>query len=222
MRLAQPPNPKIPIYLATLWPKALELTGELADGWLGTSFTPEHAEAHLRYTCGAAPSAPGAASPRSTLCVGCAPSASATTSSGWSPRASRSSRSRSARWDRAKTNFYNDAYRRGGFDDAAIEVQRLWLEGKRDEAAARVPDEMVLQSSLIGTEAMVRERVRKLPRRRHQHAAPRSAGRDPSERLDTLAPRARARAFFVGRENPALHEELDSNPVRCTAGVLLL
>ena len=38
-----PPRPKLPVYLATLGPKSLELTGELADGWLGTSFIPEHA-----------------------------------------------------------------------------------------------------------------------------------------------------------------------------------
>src|SRR2546430_5617954 len=37
------PRPDIPIYLATLGPKSLELTGELADGWLGTAFIPEHA-----------------------------------------------------------------------------------------------------------------------------------------------------------------------------------
>ncbi len=37
------PQPDIPIYLATLGPKSLELTGELASGWLGTSFIPEHA-----------------------------------------------------------------------------------------------------------------------------------------------------------------------------------
>jgi F420-dependent oxidoreductase-like protein len=37
------PQPNLPIYLATLGPKNLELTGELADGWLGTSFLPEHA-----------------------------------------------------------------------------------------------------------------------------------------------------------------------------------
>ncbi|HEV2655859.1 MAG TPA: LLM class flavin-dependent oxidoreductase, partial [Ktedonobacteraceae bacterium] len=36
------PRPNLPIYLATLGPKSLELTGELADGWLGTSFIPEH------------------------------------------------------------------------------------------------------------------------------------------------------------------------------------
>jgi len=49
LRLSQPPNPGLPIWLATLSPRALELTGELADGWLGTSFTPEHAEAHLAH-----------------------------------------------------------------------------------------------------------------------------------------------------------------------------
>src|SRR5258708_17224456 len=41
------PRPHLPIYLATLGPKNLELTGELADGWLGTSFMPEHAQLFL-------------------------------------------------------------------------------------------------------------------------------------------------------------------------------
>ena len=86
----------------------------------------------------------------------------------------------------ARTNFYNDAYRRGGFADAAAEVQRLWLEGRRDEAARRVPDEMILQTTLFGDEGRVRERIRKL----------RGAGigvlrldpmaGDASQRLDTL------------------------------------
>ena len=40
---------KIPIFLATLAPKALAYTGETADGWLGTSFSPDHAEAHLAH-----------------------------------------------------------------------------------------------------------------------------------------------------------------------------
>ncbi|MGH7396584.1 MAG: LLM class flavin-dependent oxidoreductase, partial [Candidatus Rokuibacteriota bacterium] len=56
-------------------------------------------------------------------------------------------------------NFYNDAYRRAGYTDAATEVQRLWLDGRREEAAARVPDELVLRTNLLGTEAMVRERL---------------------------------------------------------------
>jgi F420-dependent oxidoreductase-like protein len=43
LRSAAKPQPGIPIYLATLSPKSLEMTGEIADGWLGTSFMPEHA-----------------------------------------------------------------------------------------------------------------------------------------------------------------------------------
>ena len=57
-------------------------------------------------------------------------------------------------------NFYNDAFRRAGYADAAAEVQRLWVDGRRDEAAARVPDELAVKANLLGTEAMVRERLR--------------------------------------------------------------
>ena len=75
-------------------------------------------------------------------------------------------------------NFYNDAFRRAGYADAAVEVQRLWLDGKRDEAAARVPDELVLKTNLLGTEAMVRERLAIYRARRHHHAARRARRRD--------------------------------------------
>ena len=47
LRSAAKPRPHIPIYLATLSPKSLEMTGELADGWLGTSFMPDHARVFL-------------------------------------------------------------------------------------------------------------------------------------------------------------------------------
>jgi hypothetical protein len=59
-----------------------------------------------------------------------------------------------------KTNFYNEAYRRGGWDQAAAEVQELWVAGRRDEAIARVPAEMIIQANLLGDEAGVRERMR--------------------------------------------------------------
>src|SRR5262249_29516044 len=57
-------------------------------------------------------------------------------------------------------NFYHDAFRRAGYTDAAAEVQRLWLEGRRDDAAVLVPDELVLKTNLLGTEAMVKDRIR--------------------------------------------------------------
>jgi len=52
-----------------------------------------------------------------------------------------------------------DAYRGAGYAEVATDVQRLWLEGRRDDAAARVPDELVLKTNLLGTTAMVRERL---------------------------------------------------------------
>jgi alkanesulfonate monooxygenase SsuD/methylene tetrahydromethanopterin reductase-like flavin-dependent oxidoreductase (luciferase family) len=60
-----------------------------------------------------------------------------------------------------QTNFYNEAFQRAGYQDDALAIQALWKQGKRDEAAARVPDAMVTQFQAIGTPEMVRERFRK-------------------------------------------------------------
>lgn len=158
IRLAQPPRPDLPLYLATLGPKSLELTGAVADGWLGTSFLPEHTEAFYPYLTAGARSA-GRSLEDIDIQVGASleigddvdrmvdalrPAMAFTLGAMGS----------------AKTNFYNDAFRRAGFEEPAREVQRLWLEKKRDQAAARVPDEMILKTSLMGTEDMVRERIR--------------------------------------------------------------
>jgi hypothetical protein len=59
----------------------------------------------------------------------------------------------------AEHNFYNDAYKRQGYEEDAIAVQQLWLQGKRDDAAKRVPDDMILKTSLLGTDEMVKERM---------------------------------------------------------------
>ena len=57
-------------------------------------------------------------------------------------------------------NFYNDVYRRAGYADIALEVQDLWFKKEHEAAVARIPDELVLKTNLIGTEDMVRERLR--------------------------------------------------------------
>ncbi len=59
-----------------------------------------------------------------------------------------------------KNNFYNDAISRAGFAEVATRVQDLWLEGKRDEAAAMIPDQLITQSNLLGTDEMVLDRIR--------------------------------------------------------------
>ena len=60
----------------------------------------------------------------------------------------------------ASTNFYNHAYSRQGWADVAAEVRERWQAGDRDGAAGLVTDEMVLATTLIGTEDMVRRRLR--------------------------------------------------------------
>jgi alkanesulfonate monooxygenase SsuD/methylene tetrahydromethanopterin reductase-like flavin-dependent oxidoreductase (luciferase family) len=60
----------------------------------------------------------------------------------------------------ATTNFYNDAYSRQGWADVAAEVRARWQSGDRDGATALVTDEMVLATTLIGTEEMVAARLR--------------------------------------------------------------
>jgi alkanesulfonate monooxygenase SsuD/methylene tetrahydromethanopterin reductase-like flavin-dependent oxidoreductase (luciferase family) len=61
----------------------------------------------------------------------------------------------------AKTNFYNDAFKRAGYTDDALAIQQLWIAGKRDEAAKRVPDAMVTEFGAIGTPAMVKARLQR-------------------------------------------------------------
>ncbi len=59
----------------------------------------------------------------------------------------------------SSTNFYNRAYSRQGWADVAAEVRERWQSGDRDGAAGLVTDEMVLATTLIGTEEMVSARL---------------------------------------------------------------
>jgi F420-dependent oxidoreductase-like protein len=158
LRSGAKPQPGIPIYLATLSPRSLEMTGEVADGWLGTSFMPDHADVFFDHI------ARGAARAGRTL-ADLDLQAGGTVAFGddvarlVAPRRAGLAFTLGAMGSR-QHNFYNDAYRRAGFEDAAKEVQRLWLDNHRDEAAARVPEELVLKTNLLGTEAMVRDRLR--------------------------------------------------------------
>ena len=56
-------------------------------------------------------------------------------------------------------NFYNQLFRRYGFEAEAEEIQELYLAGKKDEAAAAVPQAFLDATSLIGPEGFVKERI---------------------------------------------------------------
>lgn len=150
------PAAEIPLYLATLGPKALEYTGAAADGWLGTSFSPDHAEAHLHYLRKGAEGA-GRTLAEIDLNVTCSVAIGENVEELIEARRPAVAFSMGAMGS-AKTNFYNDAFQRAGFSDDAKAIQSLWLDGKRREAAARVPDQMITQFGAIGTPKMVRER----------------------------------------------------------------
>jgi F420-dependent oxidoreductase-like protein len=158
LRLSQPGNPNIPLYLATLGPRALEYTGTAADGWLGTSFTPEHAAAHLDHIRRGAQSA-GRKLADLDIQVGGTVAFGDDLEALVEPLKPALAFTLGAMGS-ASTNFYNDAFKRGGWESAAREVQSLWVAGKRPEAIAKVPREMVIQANLLGDTEMVRDRIR--------------------------------------------------------------
>jgi F420-dependent oxidoreductase-like protein len=161
MRLSTSPNPDIPLYLAALSPNMLELTGEIADGWLGTSFVPEGAAAYFAHLdAGLARS--GRHRRDLDVCQGAEVAFAADEDE---LRRMTADRRRGLAFSlggmgSASTNFYNDAYRRQGWADVAAAVRERWQAGDRAGATALVTDEMVLATTLIGTEEMVRARLR--------------------------------------------------------------
>jgi F420-dependent oxidoreductase-like protein len=157
LRSGARPRPDIPIYLATLSPRGLELTGEVADGWLGTSFMPDHARVFFDHVETGAKRV-GRHLANLDLQAGGVVAFGDDVERLIAARKPGLAFTLGAMGSRTH-NFYNDAFRRAGYEDAARAVQRLWLEGKRDLAAARVPDELALKANLLGTEQMVRERI---------------------------------------------------------------
>ena len=157
IRLDFPPT-KIPIFLATLAPRSLEYTGASADGWLGTSFSPDHAETHLAHIRSGAERA-GRSIKDIELNVTCPVSIGEDVEGMIEARRAGVAFNMGAMGS-ATTNFYNDAFRRAGFVNDAEEIQSLWLAGKREEATRRVPDAMVTQFGALGTSQMVSERFR--------------------------------------------------------------
>ena len=184
LRSSARPRPDIPIYLATLTPRGLALTGEIADGWLGTSFMPEHARVFFDHIATGAARA-GRALAQLDLQAGGAVAFGDDVERLVAARKPGLAFTLGAMGSR-RHNFYNEAFRRAGYADAALEVQRLWLDGRRDEAAARVPDNLALKTNLLGTEAMVRERLAVYRRAGITTLRVDPAGATTAARIDTL------------------------------------
>src|SRR5207237_8048768 len=154
-----PPRPDLPVYLATLGPKNLELTGELADGWLGTFFIPEHASLFFDPISAGATRAGRSLADLDLQVAAGVVAFSDDVGSLIAPRKAGLAFTLGAMGSR-QHNFYNDVYRRAGYEEVALEVQDLWLKGQREAATGHVPDDLVLKTNLIGTQDMVRRRIR--------------------------------------------------------------
>jgi F420-dependent oxidoreductase-like protein len=155
-----PVQDRIPIYIAAIGPKNTQLTGEIADGWLPTFFSPEHVgEFRALLEEGAARADPEKAIDDS---FDIAPNVNVSIDEDVD-RARDAVRPLIALYvggmGSKDKNFYNALVRRYGFEDAADEVQDLYLSGKRDEAAAALPAELIDQTSLCGPKELVAERL---------------------------------------------------------------
>ena len=151
---------EIPIYLGAIGRKSVELAAEIADGWIPIFFSVdrweevwgEHIEAGLkkggrsREDFSVSPSVQVAIDGDLDAARGIVKAGLLLYLGGMGSK---------------KTNFYADLTRRFGFAEVADEVQTLYLDGKREEAYAAIPDELVDATAMIGTEDQVAERVKR-------------------------------------------------------------
>ncbi|MFY1694082.1 MULTISPECIES: LLM class F420-dependent oxidoreductase [unclassified Solwaraspora] len=153
----RPPRSRIPVYLAAVGPRNLELAGEIADGWLAVFYSPEAAAEQLaavaagRFRVGAdlagfdvVPTVPVVVGDDVAACADLVRGYAALYIGGMG------SRSR---------NFYHQLATRMGFGAAADEVQDHYLAGRVRDAAAAVPLEFIDRTSLLGPPRRIAERI---------------------------------------------------------------
>ena len=158
--IAHPVRSKIPVWVAALGPKNVEMTAEIAEGWLPILFVPEKAKEvwgaslergarHRHPSLGALQISAGG-----LLAIGEDEDAA---------NAREFARPYVALYiggmGAKGKNFYNSLIQRYGYEREAEEIQDLYLERKKDEAAALVPDELLEKMSLCGPEGYVKERL---------------------------------------------------------------
>src|SRR5919206_1297932 len=136
-----PVQERIPIYIAAIGPKNTQLTGEIADGWMPTFFSPEHVGEFKELL------EEGARRAGRTLDgFDIAPNVNISIDDDVD-RARDAMRPVLALYvggmGSRKQNFYNALMQRYGYEDAAKEVQDLYLDGKKEEAAAALPGELI-------------------------------------------------------------------------------
>jgi len=152
-----PARADIPLYLAAIGPRNLELTGEIADGWLAIFYAPEHAAEQLaQVSAGRATAGKDLAGfdvvPTVPVIIGANLQACAEPLRHYAALYVGGMGSRTQ-------NFYNQLAVRMGYEEAASEVQDLYLARNHRDAAAAVPFEFIDRTSLIGPRERIRDRL---------------------------------------------------------------
>lgn len=153
-------RPDIPIYVAAIGPKNIELTAEKADGWLPTFYAPSHAPTiftpHVEAGLAKAgkSKADFAVMPLVNAFVGDVATGIAASKmiAGFYIGGMGSK----------KQNFYNDLMKRYGYEDLAEKIRDTFLAGDKQAAVQMMPDDLIDDMSLIGDEARLRDRMQAL------------------------------------------------------------
>jgi F420-dependent oxidoreductase-like protein len=149
---------EIPVFLGAIGRKSVELAAEIADGWIPIFFSVDAFE----QTWGEHLEAGFERGGRSREDLEVSPSLSVAIDDDLETARNVVKASLLLYFGgmgSRKTNFYVDLAHRFGFGAVADEVQALYLDGKREEAYAAIPDELVDATALVGTEAEVGERL---------------------------------------------------------------
>lgn len=175
----------IPIYVASMGPANLALTGAKSDGWIATAFLPETSEVFIDPIRQAA-----VANGRSLDDIELTTAVTLEFSDDPEAAGRRHADGYAftiGAMGSSSTNFYNQAFSRQGFGEDISEVHRLWQTGAREAAAARVPIEIGLGTNLIGGDADITERLRLYRKAGIQTLRVGVSSDNDSDRLDKLA-----------------------------------
>ena len=155
--MLRPKRPEIPIYIASIGPQNTALTAEIADGWLPILYSPEKAADAFGPALAA-----GTAKRDRPAPLDVAPMLDTAIGEDL-PRLRDQLRPGIALYvggmGARNKNFYNDLARSYGYGAEARAIQDLFLEGRKEEAAAAVPDAFVDEVCLVGTESRIAERI---------------------------------------------------------------
>ena len=156
--LAHPLRTEVPIFLATLTPGGLRLTGEVADGWMPTLFSPQHLDVFVPHLEEGA-----RAAGRSVDAITIAPHVEVLIDDDRA-RARDALRPWVALYvggmGSKSKNFYNELVRRYGFEAEATTIQDLYLAGKKLDAIRQVPDALIDAIAIAGPAEYAREHLR--------------------------------------------------------------